>query len=164
MSDITVYSFLDVVEEVGYDADSSTILKEIINMYDAEIASTLSKSKVAKIPYIGNIRKNRAREEFIKHKKELKELRKVTTKEQYVKEVKNLYRDIYKRVEREDRLKVLFRVNKASNRTKYDRLCATAGKPYADMFIYSICLMAPVEFDPDVEAAYQMLFKLKDET
>jgi hypothetical protein len=161
---IVVHSFLDVVEDVGYDADSSTILKEIISMYDADIASTLAKSKVAKIPYIGNVRKNRVREEFLKLHKDLHNLRKVTNKEEYKDKVKEIYRNLYKQVNREDRIKVLFRKNKASNRAKYERLCATAGKPYANMFIYSICLMAPVEFDPDVEAAYQMLFKLEDET
>ena len=161
---IAVHSFLDVVEDVGYDADSSTILKEIVSMFDAEIASTLAKSKVAKIPYIGNVRKNRAREEFMKLHDDLKALRKVTDKEKYKERVREIYRNIYKQVNREDRIKVLFRKNRASNRAKYERLCATAGKPYANMFIYSICLMAPVEFDPDVEAAYQMLFKLENET
>lgn len=163
VSDLIVHSFLDVVEDVGYNADSSTILKEIIEMYDAEIASTLLNKKTAKIPYTANIRRNKARDEFLKIKPTFKEIRKVTPKNQYQQKIKAIYRDLYIKVNRENRIKTLFRANRASNRAKYDRLCATAGKIYANMFIYAICLMSPVEYKQEVVSKFKFSFKKDNE-
>ena len=73
MNDSTkILKLLDVVELVGYNADSSTILKEIIDNYDSEIANGIKNHKVAKIPYIGNIRRNTIREEFRKAKSKIR--------------------------------------------------------------------------------------------
>ena len=94
MNDSTkILKLLDVVELVGYDADSSTILKEIIDNYDEEIAKAIKNNKVAKIPYIGNIRRNTIRAEFKKVRNSLRltDIRKTVTKEKYKEYTKSLY-------------------------------------------------------------------------
>ena len=49
MNDSTkILKLLDVVELVGYDADSSTILKEIIDNYDEEIAKASKDLRMGK--------------------------------------------------------------------------------------------------------------------
>ena len=47
MNDSTkILKLLDVVELVGYDADSSTILKEIVDNYDEEIAKAIKNESI----------------------------------------------------------------------------------------------------------------------
>ena len=143
------YNLSDVVESVGYDADASTILKEIIEHFDENIANTIKNNKVAKIPYIGNLRKNLVKQEFarIKSKIHLRNLRRDIGKEKYKETVKGYYKTAITNAQRLDRIRVLTRKNIANNRSKYDRLCATAGEIYAKAYIVSICLMEPVKSD-----------------
>ena len=144
MNDSTkILKLLDVVELVGYDADSSTILKEIIDNYDSEIANGIKNHKVAKIPYIGNIRRNTIREEFRKAKSKIRltDIRKTTTKEKYKEYTKNLY------------------INSANKAKRDDRLCATAGKPYADMYIYCMGIMKVVPTTPNKYSKYKFTFE-----
>lgn len=161
MSDSTnALKLLDVVGLVGYNADGSTILKEIIEQYDAEIANAIRNHKVAKIPYIGNLRRNQIREEFRKSRSNIRlsEIRKTMTKEQYKAYTKQLYADASDRSKQLDRFKVMFKINRAANREIYDRLCATAGKPYANMYIYCMGLMKVVPTTPVKESKFK--FKL----
>lgn len=162
MNDSTkILKLLDVVELVGYDADSSTFLKEIIEHYDSEIANGIKNHKVAKIPYIGNIRRNTIREEFRKAKSKIRltDIRKTTTKEKYKEYTKTLYIDSANKAKRDDRLRVIFKINRALHRDKYDRLCATAGKPYADMFIYCMGIMKVVPTTPNKYSKYKFTFE-----
>lgn len=157
-----VLKLLDVVGLVGYNADGSTILKEIIEHYDAEIANGIRNNKVAKIPYIGNIRRNQLREEFRKSKSviRLTDIRKTMTKKEYKEYTKQLYISASDRAKREDRLKVIFKTNRALHRNLYLRLCATAGKPYADCYIYCMGLMKVVS-TPEVENKFKFKYKMK---
>ena len=162
MNDSTkILKLLDVVELVGYDADSSTILKEIIDNYDEEIAKAIKNHKVAKIPYIGNIRRNTIREEFkkVRNKIRLTDIRKTVTKEKYKEYTKSLYISSANKARRDDRLRVIFKVNRALHRDKYDRLCATAGKPYADMYIYCMGIMKVVPTTPNKYSKYKFTFE-----
>ena len=164
MSDNTnILRLLDVVELVGYDTDNSTILQEIIDDYDKEIAYALKHNKVAKIPYIGNIRRNAIRKEFkkIKNSIRLTDIRKTMTKEEYKNHTKELYISAANKARRDDRLNVIYKVNRALNRNKYDRLVATAGKPYANMYIYCMGLMSVIPTTPVKESNIEFKFKLK---
>lgn len=162
MNDSTkILKLLDVVELVGYDADSSTFLKEIVEHYDSEIANGIKNNKVAKIPYIGNIRRNTIREEFRKAKSKIRltDIRKTTTKEKYKEYAKSLYINSANKAKRDDRLRVIFKINRASHRKQYDRLCATAGKPYADMYIYCMGIMSVVPTTPNKYSKYKFTFE-----
>lgn len=162
MNDSTkILKLLDVVELVGYDADSSTFLKEIIEHYDSEIANGIKNNKVAKIPYIGNIRRNAIRAEFKKAKSKIRltDIRKTTTKEKYKEYTKALYINSANKAKRDDRLRVIFKINRASHRKQYDRLCATAGKPYADMYIYCMGIMKVVPTTPNKYSKYKFTFE-----
>ena len=162
MNDTTnILRLLDVVELVGYDADNSTILQEIIDDYDKEIAYALKHNKVAKIPYIGNIRRNAIRKEFkkIRNSIRLTDIRKTMTKEEYKNHTKELYISAANKARRDDRLNVIYKVNRALHRDKYDRLCATAGKPYADMYIYCMGIMKAVPTTPNKYSKYKFTFE-----
>ena len=156
-----ILKLLDVVELVGYNADSSTILKEIIDNYDSEIANGIKNHKVAKIPNIGNIIRHTSREEFRKAKSKIRltDIRKTTTKEKYKEYTKNLYINSANKARRDDRLRVIFKINRALHREKYDRLCATAGKPYADMYIYCMGIMKVVPTTPNKYSKYKFTFE-----
>ena len=157
------YNLSDVVESVGYDADASTILKVIIENFYENIANTIRDNKVAKIPYIGNVRKNLVKQEFssIKRKVNLRNLRNAIGKEKYKETVKNYYKTAINNAQRLDRIRVLTRQNIANNREKYDRLRATAGEIYAKAYIVSICLMEPVEATPLPQVKSNIKFKFK---
>lgn len=163
-SPINVLKLSDVVELVGYlNPDSSTILKEIIEDYDTYIADDIKNDRVAKIPYIGNVRKNLIKQEFNELRKNLsfKSIRSKSGKELYKVKIKDIYYEAINKVTRRDRLKVLCRFNKASNRLLYDRLCATAGKTYANAYIYCLSMMTPVKSS---ENTNNINFKFKYET
>lgn len=163
-SPINVLKLSDVVELVGYlNPDSSTILKEIIEDYDTYIADDIKNDRVAKIPYIGNVRKNLIKQEFNELRKNLsfKSIRSKSGKELYKVKIKDIYYEAINKVTRRDRLKVLCRFNKASNRLLYDRLYATAGKTYANAYIYCLSMMTPVKSS---ENTNNINFKFKYET
>lgn len=163
-SPTNVLKLSDVVELVGYlNPDSSTILKEIIEDYDTHIADDIKNDRVAKIPYIGNVRKNLIKQEFNELRKNLsfKDIRSKSGKELYKVKIKDIYYEAINKVTRRDRLKVLCRFNKASNKMLYDRLCATAGKTYANAYIYCLSMMTPVKSS---ENTNNINFKFKYET
>ena len=166
-SSLNVLKLSDVVELVGYlNPDSSTILKEIIEDYDVHIADDIKNNKVAKIPYIGNVRKNLIKQEFNELRKNLsfKSIRSKSGKELYKVKIKGIYYEAINKVTRRDRLKVLCRFNRASNRALYDRLCATAGKVYANAYIYCLSMMTPVLTSDKNENTNNINFKFKYET
>lgn len=156
--DINVYTRKDIIELIGLkNPIDSIIMGDIISEMDAEIYDVvLIKKGIAKIPYIGNLQRNRTAEAFRKAKPQMREYRDShpdMTVDEYKEYKKQVGRDIVIKENRNAKLRYLFRKVRAANIAEYKCRYKILGKARADMYIWSICLMKPVITEED-EARY----------
>ena len=163
--DIDVYNQKDIIQELNLDSPvEEDVMKIIITSFYNDAGDALAQNKVVSIPYIGNIRKSLTQEEFSKNKYLFKIARKYKTLEEYKEYVKEKFIESREIAEDKDRLNHIIRENKRLNKKAYERLIVKCGKPYAEMFIFAISCFSVVDFDPDVEEAYQEIWRIENET
>lgn len=163
--DITVYKLDDIVKLVNYDSPvKEEVLKDIMKMFYEDAGKAIVNNKIISIPYIGNLRKNIAYDEFKKKKLAIKIAKNYMNREDLIEYIKECRREAKAIAKHKDRLNVIKRQNVLANRKKYERLILKCGKAYADMFILSISCFNVVPFDQDVEDAWQELYRLENET
>ena len=141
---------------VKTDEDLDTF-DSIISSLEQDIAEDVRNMKAAQIPMIGVIRINPVSKEFIEYKSNLKGIRKNLTQEQYREHIKSLMYDLKVKKEANDKHKLLFVKIRRNNKKKYEKLCRSLGRHYAELFIMSIYWLKEVPFDAEWEEHYQEL-------
>lgn len=163
--DIDVYNQKDIIQELNFDSPvKEDVMKIIITSFYKDAGEALAQDKIVSIPYIGNIRKSLTQQEFSKNKYLFKIARKYKTIEEYKEYVSEKFAESKHIAEDKDRLNHIIRENRRLNKKAYERLIVNCGKPYAEMFIFAISCFNIVPFDPDVEDAYQEIWRLENET
>lgn len=141
---------------VKTDEDLDTF-DSIISSLEKDIAEDVRNMKAAQIPMIGVIRINPVSKEFMEYKSKLKGVRKNITQEQYREHIKSLMYDLKVKKEINDKKKLLFVKIRRNNKKKYEQLCRSLGRHYAELFIMSIYWLKEVPFNAEWEEHYQEL-------
>lgn len=163
--DIDVYNQKDIIQELNFDSPvEEDVMKTIITSFYKEAGEAIAQNKVVSVPYIGNIRKSLVQQEFSKTKYLFKIARRYKTLDEYKEYVKEKFIESKEIAENKDRFNHILRENRRLNRKTYEKLIVTCGKAYADMFIFSISCFNVIDFNPDVEDAYQEIWRLENET
>ena len=154
---VLIYKDVDnILDDIDFVVDDDRILcKTIIDSLEKEAAAQLLAGKCVQLPYIGNIRRNPIKMALIKRYKEFKEKRSQLSREDYVAYCKKVMRqekidlqnaEIHKRkmnTFRKKNLKIWMEKKKAF------------GDAYANVYLYVLKYWTAVDFDWDVELAYQ---------
>ena len=165
LPNVTVYKRDDIIKLInGISPVEECMIRDIITEYDKEMGEAIVDNKIVSVPYIGKFKKNQTKIEFNKKKHLLKIAKRYMSREDLKEYAKECYIEARKIAENKDRLRKIIRENIINNRKKYERLILKCGKSYADMFILSITLLNPVQFNQDVEDAWQEIWRLEDET
>lgn len=147
-----------LIESINFNNDNDKFLCEsIIDELEKSIVDTVNEGKIAYIPFIGSICRNKVRQEVIKNFSNFKLARKFLTKEQYKEHVRSVINDA-KEQERQEEYKSKFYAKlRKKNKKKYETFYRIHGKAYANMYIYALTLMKEVPFDNEVEEMFARL-------
>lgn len=154
---VLIYKDVDnILDDIDFVVDDDRILcKTIIDSLEKEAAAQLLAGKCVQLPYIGVIRRSPIKMALIKHYKEFKEKRSQLSREDYIAYCKKVMRqekidlrnaEIHKRkmnTFRKKNLKIWMEKKKAF------------GNAYANVYLYVLRYWTAIDFDWDVELAYQ---------
>lgn len=146
----------DVLEDIDFAIDDDKHLcRSIIDSLEKELAKQLLDGKCVQIPYIGTVRKNPVRVSLIANYKEFKEKRSTLTKDEY----KEYCRNKVNSIKRDVQNKEIHRRKMNTFKRKFLKLWMNKrdkfGDVYADLYLFCIRNWTVIEFDWDLEIAYQ---------
>lgn len=148
----------DILGEMDFEDEEEKILCEsIITNLEKSAAASIREMKTVSLPYIGCLRINPIKRRFRDAKLHLSLMRKNMSKEDYKNYVRDTYRQFALEQKKIDEEKLIMTRIKRCNKKKYEELYKKLGRNYANMFIYSIRLLAPIDFDAEWEEQYQRL-------
>lgn len=147
-----------IIEKLEYDAEKQLIAKDIITELEGHAVEVLSEGKDFSIPYFGTIKMNKGRYNIAKHKEDIRQAKALGATNEELKEMAKKY---FK--EGVDAANVIkdqqskFAYFKRLYKEEYDEYYKTIGKAYAEMFIYTLTLLEPIEFNPAFEEAFNRI-------
>lgn len=148
----------DILSDMDFEDEEEKILCEsIITNLEKSAAASIREMKTVSLPYIGCLRINPIKRRFRDAKLHLSLMRKNMSKEDYKNYVRDTYRQFALEQKKIDEEKLIMTRIKRCNKKKYEELYKKLGRNYANMFIYSIRLLTPIDFDAEWEEQYQRL-------
>lgn len=92
----------DIIQGIGYKTKKERdICLLIADTIEATVAETIQSNKVASIPLIGSIWRDKTGDELYTHRKELRKLKKILPVGEYIEHISNLRKSIYMRLNKE---------------------------------------------------------------
>ena len=156
-----IYKDLDIiVDEIPFDNLQDRMLcKDIIAHLEEEAAKQLRDGKCISIPNIGKIRRNPIQTALLNNYKDFKEKREVLTHDEYLEYTKEKMREVKWKLQNEEVRKRKLNSFKKKVLKMYINKMQEHGEVYANFWLYIINKLEPVEFNPDVEEAYQESYR-----
>lgn len=162
--ELEVKSFKDIISEIDFKTEEEALVCEsIIHSLEKYAADNLKKDKAVQLPYIGVVRKNIVKREFLKSRSELKTLRKQNDKETYREIVRQKVLDLKKKQKELDDKKLQINKLITTYKKEYEYYYKHVGPAYANMFIFGKTLFKEVPFDKEVQKMYDELSKKNKE-
>ena len=158
---ILIYKDIDnVLDDIDFVTNDDRVLcRSIIDSLEKEAAAQLLDGKCIQLPYIGNMRRSPIKMAMISHYKEFKEKREVLTKSQYIAYCKDVMKHEKMRIQNEEVRKRKMSTFKKKKLKQWLSRMKQFGAPYANAWLLSITKFTVIEFDWDVEQAYQNTYK-----
>lgn len=148
----------DILKNCHFDTKEDLFLcEDIINHIEKEVAENFKARKICNIPYIGCIRFSPVKEFVDNNGKQLHEIRKTMTSDEYKLYFKSKVTEVQIKDKEKEKRKLFLKRIRINNRSKYEELYKTVGKAYAECFIFCLSLMTIVPFDEDLQAMYDNL-------
>lgn len=148
----------DVLNEMQFKTDDDkTICKLIITNLENTAAKELRNMKTVSLPAIGQLRINPIHRALRDNKVKLSTMREILGKERYQQYVRDTINDLREKQEENDRLKLYIKRIRSNNKDKYDRLCKTVGRVYAELYLKSIYWFKEIPFSQEFEDRYKEL-------
>lgn len=149
----------DIIDSINFKTDEERIIcSSIIKSLENQIAEGLDAHKVIAIPYIGCVRINDVRREFIREcRAPLATVKLDMTVKQFKELSSAMYANIkFKHELADDRRKYEYSF-KRTNKKKYDELCKQFGIAYANLYLKALSWLREVPFNEEFEEQYKEL-------
>lgn len=149
----------DIIDSINFkNDDERRICSSIIKSLENQIANALDAHKVISIPYLGGVRINDVRREFIKTCRQPLSTAKLDMTKKAFKELSSaMYANIkFKHELADDRRKYEYGFKRA-NKKKYEELCNTFGIAYANLYLKALSWLREVPFNEEFELQYKEL-------
>lgn len=161
---ILVKTRKDIIAEIRERNGNETadICNFMVKDIEKTAADLIKNQLTALIPYVGRVRINVPKKQFIDSKPLFNLLRRNLSKEEYKIHLILFRKHLEVLQARMDKTRDTIRELKQFYKWKYRRLTKESGLAYANMFILSMYLMEEVKFDEEFENKYRKL-KLKEE-
>lgn len=154
---LLIYKDIDnILDDIDFVTEDDRVLcRSIVDSLEKEAAAQLLAGQCVQLPYIGNIRRSPIKMAMISHYKEFKEKRSELSREEYVAYCKGVMKKEKMKIQNMEIHKRKMNVFKK----KYLKLWMDKRKQFGDAYanLYLLCYRnwTVVEFDWDVEIAYQ---------
>ena len=157
--EIIVNKMPDIINMLNLSEDNQLLMESIITGIETTAAEFIRDGKIAQLPAVGCIRKDPIKKIVRDNHTNFKIARLHMDKEQYKEHVKGFIVDAKKKLNKADKTKEYSRQVRTRNRKKYDKLYASIGREYAEMYIHAIMLLSVVEYDQEVQDAYDKIYE-----
>lgn len=155
---IITKSMADILNELDFkDNDEKLLCESIITNMEKAIATTIKNNDAAQIPFIGCVRRNPVKQIIRDNSQKLHFARKHMTKEEYQDYVREMVYEAKIKLRKDDARKLAVRRIKSNNKKKYDTLCITLGKAYAEMFVLAMYSFKYIPFDAEWQEQYDSI-------
>lgn len=157
--DIDIKTKTDILNDIhDLNEEEKEILNSIIFNSDLLLTESLKSDGITHLPLIGNFSLDFGKRYVEKNMNKVNEWKEtIKDRKEYSNKMRELYKEGWKNrnivVANNNKLESL----KTKNKKKYEELCKTMGKIYADTYIYSMSLIEVIPFDIEYEKAYQRL-------
>lgn len=148
-----------IIDEIDISYEDKILLESIIDNLETTAYSKFKEDKAIKIPYIANFRPNLTKRRFKERSKELREIRRNNTKEEYKRKVGEIYKEIKKQVESERISNNIHKYNIKGLQKEYESKAILYGVNFARIWFRLISSPKVVMFDRDVEYQYKLLYE-----
>lgn len=156
--DIDVIERRELIDSMNLTEEEKLILNDITFDVEELAVDYLNRDEKGIIPYLGTFKLHGGIRNIAKHSEEIKAAKRAGKSNEELKELQlKLYIDgVNKDKEKEEENKRL-RYLKKIFKKKYNEYYQTLGKSYAEMFIWTISLIKPIEFDEEYQKIYEKL-------
>lgn len=158
--DYTIHevNLYDVIKECKFkDEDDEHICKMIITNLETMAAKELKELKTVSLPAIGQLRINPVNRQLRNNKVKLSTMRKILGKERYQTYVRETVLDLKRKQEEFDRQKLFIKRLRSNNKVKYEKLCRSINRSYAELYLKSIAWLDEIPFDIKWQEQYDRL-------
>lgn len=158
--DYTIYevNVYDVIKECKFkDEDDEYICKMIITNLETMAAKELRELKTVSLPAIGQLRINPINRQLRDNKVKLSTMREILGKERYKTYVRETVLDLKIKQEEFDRQKLFLKRLRSNNKVKYEKLCRSINRSYAELYLKSIAWLDEVVYSQEFEDTYKEL-------
>lgn len=158
---ILVYKDIDnVLDDIDFVTQDDRILcRSIIDSLEKEAAAQLLAGKCIQLPYIGNIRRSPIKMAMINHYKDFKEKREVLTRSEYITYCKDVMKKEKMRIQNEELRKRKMNTFKKKKLKQWMNKMKQFSAAYANAWLLSVTTFTVIEFDWDIEQAYQNTYR-----
>lgn len=152
-----IYKDIDnILNDIDFVTEDDRVLcRSIIDSLEKEAAAQLLAGQCVQLPYIGNIRRSPIKMAMISHYKEFKEKRSELSKEDYIAYCKNVMKKEKMNIQNRE----IYKRKMNTFKKKYLKLWidkqTSMGDAYANLWLFTFKNWSVVEFNWDVEIAYQ---------
>lgn len=156
-----IYKDIDnLLDDIDFkDPDDREITRDIVDSLEKDAAKFMKQGLTVRIPFVCTLRRNPIEDLYKKHYKDLKAARQNMTKAEYKAYAKKLYGDCKRQdLDNQEARRAAAR-NKKKFQAQYDKLKDVHGEAYANLWLKSMTNFRVVEFDWDIEEAYQNAWK-----
>lgn len=154
---VLTYKDVDnILDDIDFvDDDDRILCKTIINSLEKEAAAQLLAGKCVQLPYIGIIRRNPIKMAVIKRYKEFKEKRSQLSRKDYIAYCKKVMKQEKMDLQNAELHKRKMNTFRKKNLKIWMEKKKVFGDAYANVYLYVLKYWTAVDFDWDVELAYQ---------
>lgn len=154
--DINVIERNELINSLEIKDEEKIILNDIVIDIEELVKVNLENDKVGFIPYLGRFKLSSGIRNLERHREEIK---KANASGMSKEELKKLTIEIYTEgIKQENKIndeERIYRNFKKIYKKEYNRLYQDLGKTYAEMFIWTLTLLRPIEFDAEFQRAFE---------
>ena len=148
----------DILSDISFEIeDDKLLMKDVISNLESVVAEEVKNGKCVQIPYIGSVRKNPLKETLEKNRTNFRIAAKSLSKEGFKEHCSLIFKQKKDELRIQDYEKSKVKQIRKRHRKEFERLYVDIGPAYANMYIKSKMMLAPVLFDEEFEERYQEL-------
>lgn len=159
--DIDVIERRELINSMNLTEEDKLILNDIILDVEELAVNYLNDDKLGVIPYLGTFKLNGGIKNIAKHSEDIKAAKKSGATDEELKNMQiNLYIEGIRKDEEKENEDKRFRYIKKIFKKEYNEYYQILGKSYAEMFIWTLTLLKPIEFNKAFQEAYERINNL----
>lgn len=134
----------DIINTIKKNVTDGEVMDDIIESLESSVAKSINQKKWTSIPYIGNMRINKALESCIANIGKLKAMRDIMPTSQYIVFRKQLAKEELNKIDRDRAIAWFIAKAKTKYSKLHKKLVISHGEKYANMYVYFKAVMYPV--------------------